>query len=383
LGRLSERGALALVSLTSFAVFLSANMLKPVLPVLASDLGGGELEVSGVMMAALVLLSLAQPLTGALSDRYGRVRMLVVGGALGALSSLACAAASSWSHLLALRGLSGLADAISGPAMLAIVASVSTESRGLAFGVFRFSQGASFVLGPLVGAAVAELWGLRAPFVVDFALTVAAVVAFAATFRHEAGGKAGSACSLRAARAVLSSPKMLRAACLGFLETSSFAIWLSFLPARMVALGLGEAEVALVISAEALAFSASSVVVGYASDKVGRRPVALLGSLVAGASSALYLAVSDVVHLALASAAYGAGCSAMYLVSTVAAADLAPEEARGAVLGSFDAIVDLGLAAGPLANWALLRATGLPSSASFTVMVLLSALAAVASAGLN
>ncbi|HDI75354.1 MAG TPA: MFS transporter [Thermoprotei archaeon] len=181
----SELTASLFLAVATFAIFLSSTLVKPVLPVLAEELGGESLEIAGVLMASIVFLSLLQPFTGVLADRYGYLKAIVAGGVLGALTSLLCALASKWQELLVLRALGGLADAVSGPAILALATSISSKRRGLVLGIFRSSQGLSFVIGPILGALLARLLFLRAPFFFDSVLTFIAIVLFLLFFRRE------------------------------------------------------------------------------------------------------------------------------------------------------------------------------------------------------
>ena len=370
----NERTILILLALTSFILFLSANLVKPVLPVMAKELRGNELEISSVLMISIVLLSLTQPVTGTLADKYGYIKLIVLGSLVGALSSLACAYATSWKDLFILRALGGLADAISAPAILALVASISSRRRGLVFGVFRCSQGLSFVLGPIIGATIAKLISLRAPFIFDFILTVVAVATFI-TFLNIKNGKdvvngksEGTFLNFQVLKGIITNKEMLKAAYLGFSENFSFTIWISFLPVYVLTLGFREVEIGLIISSEALAFSLSNIFVGYASDRLGRKPVALLGAVVTTTSSLSYLLVSNIEHLIVSSILYGVGCSMIFLMSTVTATDIIPESQRGLMLGTFDALMDLGLAIGSIFNWLILKLTNLPLSTSFLIM---------------
>ncbi len=147
---------------------------------------------------------------------------------------------------------------------------MSEERRGPTFGIFKSSQGLSFVVGPLIGVAIAELASLRAPFSFDFALTLLAVALFALLFGGEALGGHGEF-DLGALAEVVRDRELLKTAHLGFSEGFSFAAWSSFLPAYMPSLEMGEAEIGAVLSLVALAFSLPSVLVGYLSDGIGRR----------------------------------------------------------------------------------------------------------------
>ncbi len=366
-----------LLAVATFATFLSTNLIKPVLPVLAEELGGEEFEIASVLMISIVLLSLLQPLTGALADKYGYVKMIVIGGFLGGFTSLLCIFAASWRELFILRAIGGLADAISGPAILAIAASLSEERRGLTFGIFRSSQGLSFMVGPIVGAVLAEFFSIKIPFLFDFALSLLAITLFAISFK-EGARRLEEKTSFKALVEVARDRELLKIAYLGFSEGFSFTIWSSFLPVYMLSLGMAETEIGLVFSLEALAFSLSNIFIGYLSDRIGRKPLALLGATLTTFSSIAYIHARSLFPITVLSIFYGMGCSSIFLLSTVMAADRIPENRRALLLGAFDTIMDIGLAVGPVFSWVLLKTTGLPLITTFIVMALSTGLAVFA-----
>ena len=116
---------------------------------------------------------------------------------------------------------------------------------------------------------------------------------------------------LRAIVEVVRNGGLAKIAYLGF----SFAIWCSFLSVHMLSLGMGETEIGVVLSTEALAFSASSVLIGYLPDKTGRRPMAISGAALATMSSLAYLWARDLLSVCAVSLGYGAGCSSIFLLN--------------------------------------------------------------------
>ena len=92
-------------------------------------------------------------------------------------------------------------------------------------------------------------------------------------------------------------------------------------------------------------------------------------------SSLSYFIANNMIHLTVLSTFYGLGCSMIFLMSTIIATDIIPEDRRGLMLGAFDALMDLGLAIGPVLNWLTLKLTGFPIVISFLVMTLITGLA--------
>ena len=168
------------IGLMAFIIFLSTLVSLPVLPRLSTELGAEMYQIPIVVPAALATVVVAQFFAGALADRFSRQRLILVGTALGSVSSLLCLIASDWVHLVVLRVLGGVADAISMPALLAITSTLGKDAPGRFFGILRSSQGLSFVVGPAMGAfdSLMDLSLLIAPLLGVVALGMTGEMAY-------------------------------------------------------------------------------------------------------------------------------------------------------------------------------------------------------------
>ena len=88
-------------------------------------------------------------------------------------------------------------------------------------------------------------------------------------------------------------------------------------------------------------------VVGWSTDRFGRRPLLVGGSLLAVAALALHLVATDLALFIAARSLLGAGEGFFFVAALAAASDIAPEARRGEALSFLSLSLYLGLAIGP------------------------------------
>jgi len=144
------------------------------LPEIRAELGFGAAGLAWVMDAYSLAFAGLLFLAGALADRFGRRRMLMLGNAGFALASLFCGLAWDGPSLWIARALQGGASAfvITGSfASLSLCYPPSDgASRARAFGIIGVTGGAAMALGPTLGGLVAAGIGWRWIFLVNLPL---------------------------------------------------------------------------------------------------------------------------------------------------------------------------------------------------------------------
>jgi len=119
--------------------------------------------------------------------------------------------------------------------------------------------------------------------------------------------------------------------------------------------GLG---VGIGIGAFAVAALAMRPVVGWASDRFGRRPLMLVGGALTVVAFLAHLLVTSLPTFVVVRSAYGIGEALFFVAFIAAVSDLAPVERRGEAINLASLSVYLGLAVGPFAGETILAATG-------------------------
>jgi EmrB/QacA subfamily drug resistance transporter len=178
------RWVLVTTILASSLAFIDGSVVNVGLPAIGKSLPAGAISLAWVVNAYLLPLSALLLLGGALGDRFGRRRLLLIGVGLFAAASILCAAAPSFPVLLAGRLIQGVGAALMMPNSLAILgATFGGEARGRAVGTWAAVGAAAGAIGPLLGGWLIDTVGWRAIFLVNLPIAAGAMFACAVFVR--------------------------------------------------------------------------------------------------------------------------------------------------------------------------------------------------------
>ncbi|MBM7708653.1 MFS transporter [Enterococcus lemanii] len=158
-----------------FLVFLGVGLVIPVIPQIKEQMNFSG-AVMGMMISIFAFAQLiASPITGVMSDKMGRKKMIAAGMLLFSFSELLFGLAQSVNGFYFSRALGGIAAALIMPSVTAYVADMTTISeRPRAMGLVSAAISGGFIIGPGVGGFIAH-FGIRAPF---FAAATVAFIGF-------------------------------------------------------------------------------------------------------------------------------------------------------------------------------------------------------------
>ena len=167
-GTPAARWTLLATVLGSGTAFLDSTVVTVALPAIQDDLGTGLSGMQWIVNGYMVTLSSLILLSGSLSDRYGRVRLFMVGVAVFALASALCTFAPTLGLLVAGRIVQGVGGAMLTPGSLAILqASFREEDRARAIGAWSGLTGVASAVGPFVGGWLVQIGDWRLIFVIN------------------------------------------------------------------------------------------------------------------------------------------------------------------------------------------------------------------------
>ena len=163
--------------LASSLAFLNGSVVNIGLPSVGATFKASPGDLQWVINAYLLPLSALLLLGGAAGDRFGRVRLLIIGTAIFGGASIACALAPSLPWLLVGRSLQGVGAALLMPNSLAILgAAFSGEARGRAIGIWASMGAVMGAVGPVLGGWLIDTVGWRSIFLINLPLATGAIV---------------------------------------------------------------------------------------------------------------------------------------------------------------------------------------------------------------
>jgi EmrB/QacA subfamily drug resistance transporter len=163
---------LFVVCLAQFMVILDVAIVNVALPSIRSGLHFSTIGLQWVVNAYTIAFAGFLMLGGRLADLLGHRRVFLVGTALFALASLACAIAASRGLMIGARTLQGFAGAIVSPATLAIITSAfpAGAARNRALGMWGAVGALGASSGALLGGVLTQLVGWPAIFAINLPL---------------------------------------------------------------------------------------------------------------------------------------------------------------------------------------------------------------------
>lgn len=292
--------ALFTAGVATFALLYSTQAL---LPAVSDDFGVTASAASWTVSAATGALALCVLPLSALSERFGRVRLMTVSLVVATVLGLLVPFAPGPEWLVALRAVQGAALAgIPTSAMAYLAEEVRPKALVAAIGLFVAGNSIGGMSGRIVTGWVAQLWGWRAALAAVGLMAVVCTVAFRLLLpkaRNFTPGSLNPSALARTVRGHLSDPLLMRLYGIGALFMTVFGAVYTVIGYRLVGapFGLPQGVVGSVFLVY-LVGTVSSAAAGSLVGRLGRRGALYLA--VGTTTAGLLLSLADSLTAVLA-----------------------------------------------------------------------------------
>jgi len=342
------------VTFINLLIFLSFQMVMPVMPVyVRGPLGGSDVAVgvlSGIFTISAVV---ARPFVGKLVDTLGRKWILVVGLVIFAIGTFGYGLAATIFALAVFRIIHGLGFAGTSTATSTMAAdAVPRERRSEGLGYFGMAGTATGAVAPALGFWLADHYSFNGLFntSVLFALVALAFIV-RLRFRNSApvkplvtGDSPPPPRSVATTLKSLIEPAAVPASVMMLIITLTYGALSAFI--ALFAEQLGMANPGLFFLVFALSILTSRPVAGTLADRMGVGPIMVPSIILAGLGFGIMWRAASPTILLVGGAVYGLGFGGMVPVLLAVAITQSPDHRRGAATATYYTAFDLGIALG-------------------------------------
>ncbi|MFI6049135.1 MFS transporter [Streptomyces violascens] len=363
--------ALFAAGVATFALLYSTQAL---LPLISADLGATASAASWTVSAATGALALFVLPLSALSERFGRTRMMTVSLAIAVAVGLLVPFAPNVGWLVALRAVQGAAIAgLPASAMAYLAEEVKPKALVAAIGLFVAGNSIGGMSGRILTGWVAQAWGWRAALLSVGALAAVCAVVFRLLLpkaRNFTPGSLNPRALARTVRGHLADPLLVRLYAIGALFMTVFGAVYTVIGYRLTAapFNLPQGLIGSIFLVY-LVGTVSSAAAGKLVARVGRRGALYLAVSTTAAGLLLSLASSlpaILAGLVLITAGFFAG-------HAVASSSVSHTAKRGRAQASalYQSAYYLGSSAGGTLGAVAFHAAGWPATVLLGILAVL------------
>jgi MFS family permease len=338
-----------------------------------------DLAVFSFIIAFGLTKALTNLAAGALTARFRRKQLLVTGWLIGVPVPFTLAWAPSWGWIVAANVLLGLNQGLTWSMTVNMkIDLVGPARRGLATGLNEAAGYTAVGTTALVTGYLATAYGLRPVPELIGVVFVAAGLGLALVVRDTAAHVAlelaqhprplpsGESAALAAtfARTSWHHRSLRGASQAGLVNNLNDGLTWGVFPLLFTDHGLGLAAVGVVKGLYPILWGLGQIPTGHLSDRIGRKPLIVVGMLTQAAGFVLALALLDTPLLAgvLSAVALGLGTAMVYPALIASVSDHAHPAWRAGALGTYRFWRDIGYAVGALVAGVLADALGLDAT---------------------
>jgi MFS family permease len=355
-----KRKQLAALFICNLAPYFVGNLLLALLPIYAIDLGASQ-TIAGIYLGlAFATLAIGTLLSGWLSDRFQRRKQMILGAACLAFpAGLMMGQVNTIALLTLFTMIVWFSGGVS-TGMVSILTGIYAESdrRGRIFGVIGTTVALAQILGGLAGGRIVDAWGYTALFTVGASAMV--IQALSALVLED--------------RVVVSDTDTPANA---NVSPMSRVVWLLIIASTLVGIAIFSTSLGRPLLMNSLEFDASAIsntiavggfvglpmpfLLGWLSDRIGRKQMLIVCYLVATAGAAVLINAVSLWQFWLSMALFTISGAAGF-VGSAFITDLVPQNTLGVTLTRYTSTAWIAGTLGFSVTGLLIETLGMPAT---------------------
>ncbi len=357
---------IALCTVGFFARMSYSMARTPILPLFALTLGAKPEAIGFVVGASTITGIFFKLPAGALSDIFGRHKMLLVSVLVFALTPFVYYLVTNYWQLVSIRFFHGLATSIYGPVAMAMIADTAGEKKGERLSWFSSIT----IIGNLIGAPFGGYMlhylaqngsnSLHHFYVAYFICGLFGLISLVFTPKLFTSGiteTRQNKISLidtwqrfsKGIKEVMGDYRVIITSNMEGIQNLSVGALEAFLPIYAVTVaGLTAFQAGILWGSQIVTTILAKPVMGKISDRYGRKPIIFSGMWICAIPFACIPLTQNFYLLLSLASVFGIGEAFVTSSSAAMIADFCKEQHYGAAMGTFGSIFDIGHASGPI-----------------------------------
>lgn len=331
-----HRNVVLLVCFFSYLLYaIDRSLMPPVFSFIMDDLGLRYAQQGALFSGFFIGFIVFPFVSGSLSDRYGRVRMLLIGTSIFAIGTYLTGTAQNFNICMVWRVLTGIGEGMFWAPLIALVSSLFSDARGRTIGIIQAAYPLGFFVGTILAGSMAEATGSwRLPFYISGVLSMLAVVGIFLLVAEPQKGETEVVSEKLSPWSVFRERNVIIAAIILFVAfwgVWAFSAWIPTFFSEERGFSITMASV--ITGVFGLVGMVGYIVCGALSDKIGRKTMLVIASISGAIMSFLVLQLTSLPLLFIAIAIGGILGGAIVPVTLALATDSVPPVLAGAATG--------------------------------------------------
>ena len=362
-GDISATRMLFILSISVGVAIIGLGIIWPLIPVYALDLGATGFQVGMIIASFNIARVFANPISGRLSDRWGRKPFIVAGLFLYAVVSIFYILATDVNDLILVRFLHGLTSVLVVPVAMALAADIAPDNKLARYiGTLNMAVMLGLGVGPMLGGIIRDTLGMNTAF---YAMGILALLTVFGVMLLIPSDRIGSESKIKKPAApikdLLKHRVVLGLFFLRLFVASGQGSVYSFLPLLGIDIGITSSEVGIILGVNIFLIAVLQRACAGIADRSDPRVLIIFGTIISGITVlAMPYAKGFGTILAL-NIVMGASNGIATPAGFVLTGKVGRKLGMGSIMGLTDAGWSLGMIVSPIFSGIVMDSLGLPS----------------------